>query len=410
MNSDLNQEETKIAPVENYLLPLKDTYQLAAGMLVSDLKLVVLLYIILVLPNLIGVVYGEIDQNSFIIETSKRLLELVFLYIVTRKWIRHFSISDYEERNATLFSLILAGFALWLLFAVPAVLVILDPGGIGFPALLLFFPACFIGLRYFFYFFPICCSVDDVGQAFKQAAALTEQDRWLPVRALIAPLGISTLLTALSLTPAPDGRSQEIMVFASLWGDLFWVFSTYISLALVVILADAETWKNWELVEDRKKSVLEIMLTGPQLFARALEPRTGIFLLVLGLFVMVGNLSRAEMMQPAAEITIQSVDISDNKVTTVLRITDARYNFNGFRAYYFSLAGEKKSHIARVPDYVEVEGVSHEVTAAFKPEHESVEVLLNFEVNRSKEEIEALEDLYLWYRSYRVGLLDLNNK
>ncbi|MDC0357525.1 hypothetical protein OAO01_01820 [Oligoflexia bacterium] len=387
--------------------PTEEAYKIASSLLWQDRKFLLILYFLLVLPDLLNSTFVGTAQYMVALQITKRTLCLIFVFLVSVRWARFLCIQPMTYSLATLSRLMVFGFAFWFLFAVPTALMVVAPGNLQPLFVLLFIPAAVIALKYYFYFFPIVFNVKSVQKIISDTRAITANDTFVALRTMVSPMGAMLLLVALGQALAPDGRQIMVSCFADLFTGVYTLFSTYLSLAFCLVLTPHSAWRAYGLDPYREARLATLTLHGPALLSRLLRPKNGLIMLGMGILVWTANEMRAAEMLPAPTISIESVQAEDKLLRMNLYLIDEAYTFRGFYPAFFRLAGEKGTAIANFPSKIVING--QEQTGALSIPNDNVEMhlTLEFTTDRSAEELQALEDLLLWYRHAQIDWVDM---
>ncbi|NMC62492.1 MAG: hypothetical protein GYA55_04920, partial [SAR324 cluster bacterium] len=311
------------------------------------------------------------------------------------------------------------GFLLWALVILPPT-ILSSVAGISFSDELLIVypimivPGIMISYKYFMYFFPMTFARRSFFVNLKLAGDFVTQDKYLPIRILVVPIGVSTLLLSLCAAPYPDGRNLTMSLVSGLFVPIEWVLSCYIALSYALNVLNEKAWREYDLDPYREGRCSTIMFGTPKILSSLFKTKNGIRMLIIGLFVWIGNYTRLEIVPPPVTIKILGTEVTGNIVKLDIEASDTNYNFRSFRPIHFRLAGEKYLERSSGSNVLIS---SHPLKATAQPELEKsadlrffvpssktpIRISLTFEASRSGEALTALQDLYLWYRHAKIA-------
>ncbi|RMG40762.1 MAG: hypothetical protein D6719_10030, partial [Candidatus Dadabacteria bacterium] len=402
---ELNNAGKHLEEIRNRTL---EGYRLAAGILYLDRHRLLLLYLLIIIPALVGVWLGSSDPSVFMYLTlAERVLQLIFFYLVTDYWISQ--LRKHSVREGSFISFFITGMAFWLIFAVPAGLgfFLNVPQLVKFLSVLGLIAAIYLGFKYFFYFFPLIAGERNWRIAFRIAQDIVQQDWLLPVKAQLAPFGFMSLAVIITTLPSPDGREVFFDYLSAIVSGVSWLLSSYLSLAFAMEHLSEKSWRDYGLDPYRRGRLATLSVQGPDWLTSILRPRAG--LLMLGFSVILFNIHQViwRSTPPTPEITVQSIEVSDKKITLHLHLRDERHHFRGFRPINFNLAGKSGKVISNYPEAAYFDSREEDYRFIFPQGDTEVTLTLEFKLDRSRDDILSLEDLYLWYRRARLLHLDL---
>jgi hypothetical protein len=393
-----------------------NSYQIAAGMLAQDLKILPIAFLLLLLPHFVETYVRTLTPDSQTpllmgLLLLERFVSLTCLYILTNNWINRLRNRSSGFDPAALGMTYLFGFALWLMLYVPLVLQSgIVPVTVRSFGLMLLIPAVYMSLRYFLYFFPIALGIRPASEAFNMAGEMTRGDNWLALRTLSAPLGFLSLTMALALIPGPDGRYAVVDYFEAIFNAIFWVLSTYICLGFCLTKLSNPDWQRTGLDPYRSARLATLEAHGVDLIGKLLQPKSGLKMLGVSLLIWVGNFARVSTMPPTPTISVREVVVEGKNLTVTLTMNDPEFRFRSFLPILFTLAGEKRAVQAETPKEVHIDGEpdAPEYLVSF-PRVDSATVSMKFETGLRAKDLIKIEDLYLWYNHVRLEKLEMKN-
>ena len=382
--TDSNSEYDKTLP-----------YKLAISFLQSDITKVLFAVLLCSTPRLLSAIIKEVDIPSFWILLLTRILELSCIFYLATPHIQNFRTS--KQKSRTLTSLLLFGLAYWLIVRSPILaLTSLPQTSIAATvAAILIVPSVAFGLIFFFYFFPICAGVCEVKLIMNEARWITKKDPYAPFKAFTAPVAIYFLISNMLGSISPDGREYFIMISDCILSEIPLFLLLYTSLGFCFSLIEGKKWHDYGFSAYREAR-FETLVKSASTFSKNLSPNRGLLILLIAALIGYANLIRVYQIPPSPSIKIESNEISDNKISLALNLSDKEYRFRGFQAHAFKIAGPKGTTIHKQVPVID-----------FKPNDDftEAELKIEFKIDMKKEEIERIEDLNLWY--FNSKLLEL---
>lgn len=392
----------------------------AAGLLWSDRFWFLGFYLLLTAPVWIQELTNRFDpSNALFISIAERGLELLFLFCMSTRWAKRLRSSTLPLPPGIAIQFTFFGFLLWALVILPPTILSSIAGISSFDRLFIVYlimviPGIMISYKYFMYFFPMTFGRRSFLVNLKLAGDFITQDRYLPIRILVVPIGISTLLLSLCAAPYPDGRNLTFSLISGLFMPIEWVLSCYIALAYALNSLTEKAWREYDLDPYREGRCTTIMFGTPKILSALFKSKNGIRMLIIGLFVWIGNYTRLEVLSPPVTIKVLGAEVAGNMVKLDIEANDTNYNFRSFRPIHFRLAGEKylekgsgssvliSSHPLKATAQLELEKSSD--LRFYVPSSKSpLRISLTFEATRSGDALTALQDLYLWYRHAKIS-------
>jgi len=388
-------------------------YHIAAGFLWEDRSILLPLLLILTVPGAMALLYEPLStQYPILIGITKRIVDLSVLLFVCHRWIDRLQVEGHSLNTDTIFRFLSAGLGMWLLFEVPllGIQAQFSPT-LTLLAIFLFIPATIVALRYFFYFFPIVLQIDKVTEILAVTRSYTMQNRFLAVKALLAPLAIMMFLVALTLAISPDERESYVTWLKVASTESFWLLSTYLAVAFGFTNLKAAEWSTYGFKPEREELLKGLESYGPQWIGKILKPKNGVKIILLSLLIGVGNQVRLFNTPPSVTFNVQSIEIEGSTIRLTIDLTDEEFHFSGFTPFGLTLAGEKGQSIVqplRSPQKVFVDGVPVSWTdLVVSKDTINLTLTVEFTTNRTSDSLKKLEDLHLWYWNARIVWLDM---
>jgi len=386
---------------------------LAAGLIRNDLYRLPFFLIALAIPSILASqsIVAKPDFG-FALALAERAIYLGCLFLLVKSWLNRLGAPTFSASAnlKCLTKLFLFGYMIWSLIAIPMVAQLAP---IAVELKLFFLLMLLVGgsliLTYFFYFFPAINSAMSWKEIALISKELSGSMRLAALKCLAAPMGIASLLMSLALAPSPDGRMPIFLIMADGFQSLFWVLSSYLSLAFCLRFLPEKEWERSKLDHYRQARLTTLAVQGPAWLSAILAPRGGLTALFVSAFIWGGNAVQISTLAPSPEIKLIESEISGKNVILKLGLSDEQFQFKGFLPMHFALAGNNRELVAAQPSKLKVNGEKREMFFGFAPNTDKAEIELTFRTERQVKELTALEDLNLWYRHFKVMHLDLKN-
>lgn len=387
-----------------------DPYKLAAALLYFDRVFILRFAPLLFLPDILALTLQLPPAGVILLEFSKRFFQLYFLFLILRNWRALLSPQGTERESPSFLPLLFIGTTLWLLLALPATLLTQAEAELGSFLALLMIPACFIWLRYFFYFVPFGLGARRSIKFIQEARQLTERDWLSPLKVLISPLACTALLVALVSAIAPDGSILETDYLAAISLSVFPILASYLALSFAILLAGDKLWHDYGLDPYRSARLDTILVQQRDWLSNVLRPRYALLLLFLASMIGSANTFRAATTHPEVRLEIMELTAHDNILHVRSKAIETGRGFRGFRPSYLRLAGEQGGPISepKHPLNVWVDGEALPFLAEIQAEKSEVLLEFEFQTDRSASDLVQLKDLFLWYRNVALLPVDLS--
>ncbi len=380
-------------------------YALAAGLLWQDRKRLLPYTVLLALPGILAVSLHYSTDWVVGLEVLGRCITLFVLFSVGSHLLESFG-HDTLNASPRFPRLLLAGFLFWGLFALPLSLLMVAPGALGTVALFLLIPAIALGLRFYFYFFPILLGHTSSKHILEEAATFTKHDSLLGLKAVIGPLGLMLVVIAASRSLSPDARSMPLNMVIEYLSSLFPLLTIYLGMSFCLSLLPESKWSSLGLTPYHRERFETVRLNSPPWLAKSLRPQAGILFVLFGSFIWLSNDLRASQMPPSVALTLEEVTVEESTLTALLVIGGNHEELSHFHPASLRLAGEKGTSISEKIPVIRVDGQElpfstrlHELEATGGS---PMYLEATFETSLPKEELAKIGDMYLWYRNYRL--------
>lgn len=397
--------DTLISPAE-----FQAAASMSTAMLRADLQRLAGWYLALVAPSLLAA-FGPFATSEALValQLVQKLLELCFAWYIGRNWVKRLCLKDNLPPDHDFKSYATIFLGLWLLLGFPYVLLAAPtPPIVKWIALASLVPVVAVILRHFFFFVPALIGIRGIQRGLAMSRRALRGQSLLPLKVLVGPIGIGSLLSALVLALGPDEHSAVINCVHAFCSEIDWVLLTYLALAVGLRLIPEADWHNAGLDPYRESRLQTLAVREFRILSKALGPAIGFQLLLLSIVVWTFNVVRVTEMAPRAVVTVVDIAVEDQKVALTLDVSDPNYSFRGFRPVYFSLRDESGEPLALYPQEAVTEVGGKDVLFAIPSSSDSRHrILLTFATTRSDESLVRLQDLHLWYRKHRLILLDM---
>ena len=379
-----------------------DPFAIAAGLLRNDIPLLLPMLGVLALSS---IAQGLSSSNSFagigVLMSVDRLLQLLIVSFIVLRWRRKLEHVKGSLAHPFLAALriVAAGFVIWGALTIPMVSASFISQSWVSPVLLfLFFCAVFWSFRFYFYFATFGLLGGSLRDASSAAFELGRREPVAAVRSLVAPIAVTSLAVGILWYPSPDGRSLFWATAASAAEGLFWVLSTYTGLAFALVCIDESLWRSAGLDPYRQQRLRTLEAQGRASRFNWLSVRSGIKILVVAMFVIIGDLVQGFSTEPAARIKVESYQVNERQISIVLDLEDPQYQFRGFNPYAFSLASQTgleviSGRIEKVSLSPDGEPLRGSLPSGPGP----LRLYLQFKSHKSDEALKTMDNLYLWY-------------
>ncbi|MDZ4785355.1 MAG: hypothetical protein SGJ02_04680 [bacterium] len=414
MQIDSNRTILKSNDVKNKAVQTTNKIAtLAASLMKDDWRFLALFYPLIVLPSLALVYFRDLGteylwQNLLL----SRIFGLLFLWIASLRVLK--KLGSGKINYQTSFAMIMIfGLFQWALYAAPLRTLIPNPEVDSkslsslFPFLMFIsVPLVYFSIRLFLFALPSTLtkelSLRGFINTFKTTWNLTSSDPLLPLKILVAPTAISALLSSLPFIASPDGREVWVLYLSAALDGTMWLTATYLSIAAGTELLPEKDWRSAELDPYRTERLTTVSLNSPPWLSSLLKPVTGFKLLITAILIWTSNLISLQSMKPSPDISFISAMASEKTLVLTLQLKDPEFKFNNFSPSLLRLAGETGSIISAGPLLVTQESDSKDLSVSLPKELSSIRLKVTFSVDRSAEKLVKLEDLFLYYRAYKV--------
>lgn len=386
---------------------LVNPFLVTAGLLRNDIRLLPSLLLLLsfcaiaktlVTPTLWLVVIDFID----------RILQLTVMSFVVLRWRNRFqtAVSPRIRMTTVVLRIFGIGLFLWLIVTVAETITIASQGPLntthsvlpailGVIALVLALVWC---LRVYFYYVIASFAGGTWRDIISRALRMHRQAPGAATRALAAPLAITALAAALFTAPYPDGRSLALTTLASASQSIFWLLSTYTGMGFAFSLFESADWRAAGLEAYSRERLQTLETQGRSKIGAILTPRSALKFTALAVVLMIVSTFRVSTEPPAVQIELTRVSAADKALHLEILATDPSFRFRGFRPALLSLRSASGYPVSIKPIRASTSREKPEVLFELAVVDTTATTLyLEFSTDRSKRDLEALEDLWLWY-------------
>jgi len=385
-------------------------YRVASGLLWQDRLALLLAYWILVLPQILDLVdLSFLGLPAYSLIGLERVSQLIFLAWLTGRWIKRLRRNKIGLSSRPVVSFFIIGFLTWSALIIPLLLQFTAaPAGVKSLSFVMLIPLVVLINRYFFYFFPLLCGIHPLKETLESSQSINAPDQLMSLRTFAAPIGIFSLLIAVIMAFSPDGRDLWVNILAAVASGFFWFLHCYLALAFALVYWNDRDWHRAGLDPYRQARLQTISLAGPVYLSKIIGARRGVIAIICSLLVWSANLMRLETTPPAAQINLESAEVSKDLVTLKLHLSDPDYGFRGFQPIHFHLAGEQGAPVSSKMESAKINGETDDAFFVIPGDLNQTELTLSFRANRSGTALAKLEDLHLWYRHAKIMKLDLS--
>ena len=400
----MNSEETPSTPNEK----LPSDYRIAIGLLMKDRLILVPGFLVLLLPFLVGLVWNQQSLISLLIE---RLIQIAYLAFVSFRWIEIFTVRSFKPQlslSKRLFRIFLFELAIWSTLSIPTLAQMSAlPPETKMIFLFLLVPGVYLWFTYYFCFFPIMIGLQNWKDIFTEARNITANNFFLPLKTLIFPLAIISLLSGLLAAISPDGRHEIIVYLQILIAPLFWIFSVYLSVAIALRYTSDRVAHEAAIDPYREGRLATQSILCPTWLENLLRIRNASVLFLLSIIIWVSTLVRLESLAPAANIELKKVIVEGNTTKILIDAKDPQFSFRGFYPIHFAMAGEKRAVISKLIKSAKEVGQDEDLRLGIPEDRDYIQMELLFETERTGDALLQLEDVYLWYRGIKLLKIDM---
>lgn len=411
MSQSASPDNLEQVPAKGFLA----VCETAAGMLYQDRFWIGKLYLLLVLPPYLASTSSGF-QLGLILQIAERFFELGALFLIGKRWLAKLknskSSNELQTDNFRQFIVLVSyGFALWLLFQGPAVFVLTSP----LPALKLlgmitWSVTIMICLIYYFYFLPILLGRLDFASIRQQSRELFNADRLLALKTLVTPFALLALFTNLLGIFQLDNGVQSILNGKTFFGALYFILASYLAMAAGLLSLKQKEWHDFGLDPYREARFGTLRLMAPAWLAKLLLPGSGLKLMIVAILLGLANMAALAGRAPQAEIKVQAIAITGSQLKITLHATATPDQLNNLVPVMFSIAGPEGQTISesRQPVEIKMNGRPfNPFQSIIRADQNQLTIELLFNTNRQAQDLQQLNDLYLWYNQARLQLLNM---
>ena len=332
---------------------------------------------------------------------------MVFVTLIVWRWRKRLENKPSTSFPVTLGRTLTVGYLFWAITLVPFLLLSLSNNEtvVFLCAGVLTF-SLVITLRYFYYFVTIGMLGGPPNSLLRATRSITHAAPLSPLRAMAAPLAITALSMAVTLLPYPDGRSLTWNAATGAIEGIFTILATYTGLAFALRLIDDSTWRAAGLDHYRTARLDTISVRAPEWAQHLLTGKAAVKILIAAMVLFTVNISRQVSTLPAGTLTLNTVTTGNKIVRITLTVQDTEFSLRGFRPIAFSLAGESGVPVSTQIIKVYKEGESDSLATSLPASKDPVKLVIELATDRSADDLQQLEDLWLWYYSAKVTKIE----
>ncbi len=406
----MNSETSHVSNDQKPLLV--NPFLVTAGLLRNDIRLLPSFLLLLSFCTIAKTLVTPTLWLVFI-DFIDRILQLTVMSFVVLRWRNRFqtAVSPRIRMTTVAMRIFGIGLFLWLMVTVAQTITIASQGPfnathsilptfLGVVALVLALIWC---LRVYFYYVIAGFAGGTWRDIISRALRMNRQAPGAATRALAAPLAVTALATALFTAPYPDGRSLALTALASASQSIFWLLSTYTGMGFAFSLFESADWRAAGLEAYSRERLQTLETQGRSKIAGILTPRSALKLTALTVVLLIVNTVRLATEPPAVQIELARVAAVDKAVHLEIVATDPEFRFQGFKPALLSLRSVSGYPVSNDLTKASTSPEKKEVLLELAPvDIPSTTLYLEFSTDRSKHDLEALEDLWLWYGLLRL--------
>jgi hypothetical protein len=354
------------------------------------------------LPSFVRLKFFQEDIPSIaMLSFFDEVVGLSFLVFLARKYFHKYHITSAASWRDSLRATLLYGLIFWALLTLPSLLE--DP--ITTPTPTLFFllaAALSIYFTFYFYFVPTILGHVKPSTVLALARTYTSRDMLLPFRVLFAPLAIMFLFNGLIFSQSPDGRALYVDYLSALSFGLQRLLATVLEVSFALFFLPRKELPFYAPGASAPSTISGPTTPTAPWLTSILSAQHGFLVATFALLLWAHTLTRLETMPPSAVIEIGTTKVKGNVVHIEFQATDTNAKFRGFIPANFSLAGPKRTILAASPKKATNEK-GEDVRYGVPAEGETTRISLEFETDRTAEQLTLLKDVYLWYRQVKMS-------
>jgi hypothetical protein len=180
--------------------------------------------------------------------------------------------------------------------------------------------------------------------------------------------------------------------------SIFWLLSTYTGLGFALSLLESADWRAAGLEAYSIERLQTLEAQGRSKIASILTPHSALKFTAIAVVLLIINTIRLATEPPAVQIELSRIRAADKAVHVEIVATDPAFRFRGFKPALLSLGSASgypvSTSLSKASTSPEMGVVLLEVPPI---QTTSTTLYLEFSTDRSKGDLEALEDLWLWY-------------
>jgi hypothetical protein len=383
-------------------LVLKEASTIAAGFLAAHWKSLLLLYCLAVLPALLfSLLELKASAMNLGLMALQQLIYLLVLSKIASLALKEIFGVTQKFGYQALARICFLGMGLWLSYTL-AILAVASPTSTEVKTIALFLigPALYLNLRYYFFYVPpLLRQPAALSFDLSQAAELSKNRLKIILLSLVGPGGLHALASAIISGLSPDQRHLSVVLALDATSGLFFLLNAAISISLAIHFLP-QTNLGTGLAT---AATARLSLQAPNWLAAAFQPNKGFVMLMLACLVWAGNLMRLAELPPAPTLVVHHAETKDSKLLLKLDATDTTYKFRGFHPVFFHLASNLRTPLADRPLRVTKQGEPDDILFELPRGTGPITLQLEFETNRTQQDLAALEDLFLWYRGAKIA-------
>ena len=385
---------------------------LAASLVKDDFKAYLLTWLALSIIAISKIPFFEIiTPGWWIALLVTRIVELGLAFWLGSRAIKRYT--TYSPNRLSLAILMTIGMAQWFLYIIPLRFTVpflthssslSEPDGLASILIILALPALVLAYKLVPFITASLLehsfNMNSIGSAFKRTLSYGKSLKWISLSILLPPTALSLFLSGLPLVISPDGRLTWTQYLSAVGEASFWPLFVALSIASGILYLQSH--------ESQTVCRLPAKLEPNQtILVQALNPKQSGWLFAIALALWTGNLASLEAAKPAVDITALKSTATGSTVNLKLKLSDPKYNFEGFIPGALRLAGETGVPISVDTAVAKLENSETDVTFGIPGDQSEVTINLSLNADRSADKLALLEDLYLYYRAAKISPLKI---
>jgi hypothetical protein len=378
-------------------------YGYGARLLCSPWSLITIA--VLVLLAFIEASFDSLEKTTlFGFSRLQESLTLVLLVVLFRTAAREHNLPMGKLSGKQILRFVLFSLFLWANLDLTTYVFISTEIGLSIEA------ATVLGLHYFvltayhFYFVPILLGAQSFGVILRTGFRYFQEDKLLALRTVTGPFGLAAFLTGIALMFDPHQQT----VTSHLLKEIASIFQavTVVALACSAAILQVHCALPTVVIAKVTQTARTYEKWGHPLVRRLLSAKTGAALCTFGLATSYLGILRIDSTPTNISFVVRQLEVADKLLRVTITAEDEEHYLRGFRPCAFSLGGPRQPGTIAESCLRIKEGDSRisrltMVQHLVGPQTYTIE----FELDRTTDEIRQIADLSLWYEHELVTSL-----